>query len=294
MQNYSIGTATLDEMRLMVDWGAEEGWNPGLHDAECYRKADPEGFLMGFLDGEPISSVSAVRYGDFGFIGYFLVRPSMRGKGYGRAIWLAAMERLQGCVMGLDGVLEQQDNYRRDGFVLAFRNIRYEVSGAGEVAAGVTGVAAAAGAIIDINTQLPAVEDALMAYTEPFFPASRRDFLGAWLRQRDGRALAIRGNLKPDAIAGYGVMRRCRTGYRLGPLFADSPELAETLFSAFRGCVGTGESLTLDVPECHSEAVRLAERHGMQPAFETARMYLGPAPDIGVERTYSVTSFEIG
>ena len=287
MQNYSIRTATLDEMRLMVDWGAEEGWNPGLHDAECYRTADPEGFLMGFLDGEPISSVSAVRYGDFGFIGYFLVRPSMRGKGYGRAIWLAAMERLQGCVMGLDGVLEQQDNYRRDGFVLAFRNIRYEVSGTGESAAG-------AGAIIDLNTQLPAVEGALMAYTEPFFPAPRHDFLGAWLRQRDGRALAIRSNLKSDAIAGYGVMRRCRTGYRLGPLFADSPELAETLFSAFRGCVGTDESLTLDVPECHLEAVRLAERHGMQPAFETARMYLGAAPDIDVERTYSVTSFEIG
>lgn len=50
----------------------------------------------------------------------------------------------------------------------------------------------------------------------------------------------------------------------------------------------------LDVPETRPEAVALAIRHGMRPMFETARMYTGPAPEISLERTYGITSFELG
>ena len=40
---------------------------------------------MGFLDGEPVASISAVRYGEgtFGFIGFFMVKSKYRGRGYG-------------------------------------------------------------------------------------------------------------------------------------------------------------------------------------------------------------------
>ena len=35
------------------------------------------------------------------------------------------MARLEGRVVGLDGVVDQQANYQRSGFVLAHRNIRF-------------------------------------------------------------------------------------------------------------------------------------------------------------------------
>ena len=58
--------------------------NPGLFDAESFHAADPDGFLLGELDGEPIGSVSAVRYGtEFGFLGFYIVKPAYRGQGYG-------------------------------------------------------------------------------------------------------------------------------------------------------------------------------------------------------------------
>jgi len=31
------------ELDLAVDWAAAEGWNPGLHDANCFYAIDPTG-----------------------------------------------------------------------------------------------------------------------------------------------------------------------------------------------------------------------------------------------------------
>ena len=60
---------------------------------------------IGF-DGEPIGSVSAVRYGtEFGFLGFCFVKPAYRGQGYGLRLWRATMDRLGSRNVGLDGVL---------------------------------------------------------------------------------------------------------------------------------------------------------------------------------------------
>jgi hypothetical protein len=64
-----------DDVKLAVDWAAREGWNPGLNDGSCFYDADPQGFFMGELKGEPIGCISAVSYGDsFGFIGFYIIR----------------------------------------------------------------------------------------------------------------------------------------------------------------------------------------------------------------------------
>lgn len=57
-----------DDVALSVEW-APEGWNPGLHDAECFRAGDPNGFFIGTWRGEPAACLSAGAYGEhFGFI----------------------------------------------------------------------------------------------------------------------------------------------------------------------------------------------------------------------------------
>ena len=81
------------ELNLALEWAAAEGWNPGLHDAECFYAADPEGFFLGeFADGEPIGCVSAVAYDKhYGFLGFYIVKPQYRGRGFGLQLWDAAM-----------------------------------------------------------------------------------------------------------------------------------------------------------------------------------------------------------
>ena len=76
---YVIRSMTRPEFDLALDWAAAEGWNPGLHDAAAFHAADPEGFLIGLLDGQPVAMISAVRHGqDFGFIGFYIVKPGWR------------------------------------------------------------------------------------------------------------------------------------------------------------------------------------------------------------------------
>src|SRR6202045_2760099 len=115
-----------DEISIAVNWAAAEGWNPGLVDAACFAAADPEGFFIGELDGVPAATVSCVNYGaSFAFLGFYIVREDLRGRGYGLRIWNAAIGHAGPRVIGLDGVVAQQQNYRKSGFELAYANVRY-------------------------------------------------------------------------------------------------------------------------------------------------------------------------
>lgn len=278
---YSIRLMTRREIDRTVDWAAAEGWNPGLRDADCFHRADPDGFHVGLLNGEPIASISAVRYGDtFAFVGFYIVRPEHRGNGYGLRLWNAALATLGGRNVGLDGVVDQQANYRKSGFTLAYRNVRYQGIGTGEGKNDPDVIALS-------SLPFAAVE----TYDRPFFPAPRGRFLECWVGQPGAMAAGL---VDGGRLIGYGVMRACRSGFKIGPLFADDPAGAERLFSHFRAVAPAGAPIFLDIPEVNSAAVALVRRNGMTPAFETARMYTGSAPDLPLDRLFGVTTFELG
>ncbi|MEN6336393.1 MAG: GNAT family N-acetyltransferase [Phycisphaerales bacterium] len=278
---YTIRTMRRDELDIAVEWAAQEGWNPGLHDADAFYAADPDGFLIGLLDDEPVATISVVKYGrSFGFLGFYIVKPACRGKGYGIRIWDAGLEYLAGRTVGLDGVVAQQDNYRKSGFTLAYRNVRYEGRGLGRVSR--------PPGIVELSS-LPF--DVVKTYDRPFFPAARTQFLKAWTHPPDGKALGV---LQGGVLAGYGVIRRCRSGHKIGPLFADRPDLAEALFAALTSGVEPDVPVYLDTPQVNPAAVELAECHKMRVVFETARMYKGPEPNLPLDRLFGVTTFELG
>ncbi|MEI8049313.1 MAG: GNAT family N-acetyltransferase [Bacteroidota bacterium] len=280
-KSFTIRVMTRSEVDIAIEWAALEGWNPGLYDSECFYQADPNGFLIGLLQGVPIAAISAVKYSDnFGFLGFYMVRPEYRGLGYGIQIWNAGMVNLKGCTIGLDGVIAQQENYRKSGFNLAYRNIRYKGSGGG-------GFPSDPG-ILSLS-MVPF--DELCRYDRLFFPAGRTAFLRCWINQPQSTALGIMQN---GRLAGYGLIRACRTGHKTGPLFADTPELAERLFAALKANVPVGSQFFIDVPEPNPHAISLVNRHNMTPSFETARMYTGFAPQLPVNRIFGVTSFELG
>ena len=193
-------------------------WNPGLHDAECFYAADPGGFLIGELAGEPVGCISAVSYGErYGFIGLYIVRPEFRGQGYGWRIWQAAMDRLRGHNIGLDGVVAQQDNYAKSGFRLAYRNVRYR---------GQAEAAVMHDSVVPANT---IAFEAIRNYDLQVFPARRDAFLRSWLTQPLAGAYVARDGSR---LTGYVVVRRCREGWKIGPLAADDAVIARRLYDA--------------------------------------------------------------
>lgn len=267
-----------EEIRLAIDWAAGEGWNPGLNDAACFGTVDPDGFLVAELDGEPAAVISVANYdASFAFLGFYIVRPELRGRGIGFRLWQAGLAHAGARTIGLDGVVAQQANYAKQGFTLAYRNIRFAgTPGEGE-----------AGGTVDLSTLPFAVIEASDA---AIFPAPRTAFLKAWLSTpgHAGRAL-----IRDGALAGWGVVRPARSGWKIGPLVAQDEEAAEIVFRALRAIAGT-DAIVLDVPEPNEAALALARRHGLAPVFETARMYTGPVRPVALERLYGVTSFELG
>jgi len=243
----ALRTMRADELDLALDWAAAEGWNPGQADAACFRAADRHGFLVALENGAPVGSISVVRYADrFGFLGLYIVRSDRRGRGFGLRVWQAGMAYLDGCTVGLDGVVAQQANYARSGFALAHRTIRYGGSPAidGGCDARVVPVTS------DI---LPAV----LAYDRRMFPAPREAFLRCWLDPIRRKALAL---LIQGSVHGYGVIRACRTGFKIGPLFASTPDGADVLFRAL-AATAEGAEVFLDCPEPNGAAIAVATRN---------------------------------
>ena len=96
-----------------------------------------------------------------------------------------------------------------------------------------------------------------------------------------------------DGLMGYGVIRRCRNGFKLGPLFAENAGVAEQLLLSLTA-YAKGEPVFLDVPEVNAAAVALATKYKMTRVFETARMYKGSAPAVALDKVFGVTTFELG
>jgi ribosomal protein S18 acetylase RimI-like enzyme len=280
MSELQIRNLRPDEIALAVDWAAAEGWNPGLADAACFAIPDAQGFFVGEIDGEPVATVSCVNYDErFAFLGFYVVRERFRGAGHGLRIWNAAIAHAGARVIGLDGVVAQQDNYKRSGFQLAYANIRY-----GGVVAAPPRPPAEVVALDKIPFAIVEADDATV------FPAARSAFLRAWINASGhmGRAL-----LRDGKLAAWGVIRPCRTGHKIGPLIADDRAAADAVVQALFGSAGGGE-VFLDVPATNREAIALAEALGLKPVFETARMYTGPIAPLRLDRVFGVTSFELG
>jgi len=127
----------------------------------------------------------------------------------------------------------------------------------------------------------------LAAYDRRFFPAARDTFLAAWLTAPGHRPLAA---VRDGALVGLGVHRPARVGGRIGPLYADDPAVAATLLSALTD----GAEIAIDVPAVNHRAIDAAERFGLKPQWETARMYTGGVPEVDLAGIYGVTSLELG
>jgi GNAT superfamily N-acetyltransferase len=277
---FLVRTMNRREVETAVDWAAEEGWNPGIHDAEPFYAADPGGFFVGELDGEPIGSVSVVNYGGtFAFAGLYVLKPEYRNRGYGSRLFAAGMAHAGDRNVGGDGVVAMQEKYRtRSGFKPSYRNIRFEGTGGGSVPEGTVDLA-----------EVPFQR--LCAYDARHFPAPRPAFLKSWIRQEGTLGRAV---LADDGdVRGYGVIRRCRSGYKIGPLFAETPGIAEEILLSLSS-QAAGEQVYLDTPEPNAAAVALARRHGMVPVFETGRIYTKAIPDLPIREIFGVTSFELG
>jgi len=214
------------------------------------------------------------------FLGLYIVQPAYRGKGYGKQLWDAGLASAAGRCIGLDGVPAQQENYRKSGFSFAHRSARW---------GGRPGGLAARHA--EVRPLTSADFAAVAAFDRRHVAAPRDAFLAAWLAPSASRQ--AEGYFDNGKLGGYGVIRRCVTGWKIGPLFAETPMIAQHLLASLVTTAGADE-VFIDVPEPNDAAIDMVQRAGLTPAFETARMYLGPAPALPLQQVFGITTLELG
>ncbi|BAQ63718.1 GNAT family N-acetyltransferase [Geminocystis sp. NIES-3709] len=266
------------ELELMISWAKNEGWNPGIYDAKTYYETDSKGFFLGKLNGEPIGCISAVAYDlTFGFLGFYIVKPEFRNQGFGIQLWRRGLEYLGERNIGLDGVVAQQNNYRKSGFKMAYNHVRYQGIGGSNISHN----------LVELNS---ISFQELITYDMQCFPTNREKFLTNWIKQEKSIALGL---VKNEQLQGYGVIRPCANGYRIGALFADNVNIADTIY---QGLVADKQDcpIFIDIPSHNLLAQKLVEKYKMYPVFEAARMYNKNFPDVVINKIFAVTSLELG
>jgi hypothetical protein len=172
-------------------------------------------------------------------VGIYIVHPSYRGNGYGLKLFQHAVQHLKALqspppasplalphtpYIGLDAVPEQTENYKKFGFQTAYVVTRYSFPVPREM-------------MVQDPFHGPNLYSFLppfykkfwphvQAYDEKCFPAPRRPLLEKLVKSPESFVAIYQNSETPDRIQGFGVLRPGNKGYLVGPLFADSLEIA--------------------------------------------------------------------
>lgn len=280
-QKFVIRRMVEGEVQIALDWAREEGWNPGLSDAHCFFQADPNGFFLGLLNDVPIATGCAIAYDEnFAFCGLYIVKKEFRSQGYGIQLTQERLNYLGNRITGLDGVLEMTAKYEKLGYVPAHKNSRFAFDYQ-------TPFSTSSEFVVDLRS-IPFAQ--LEAFDRRYFPAERAAFLRYWIAQPVSYAL---GYVQDQTLRGYGVIRKSFKGYKIGPLFSESPAIAQSLFEGL--CLKIKEGVVyLDVPESNQNALSLVRNYKMTPEFEVIRMYRNGTPEIDLQGIYGISTYELG
>ncbi len=274
------------EQRQLLDWAALEGWNPGLNDADLFWNLDPDGFMAVEVENKLAGGGAVIRHNSmFGFMGLFIVDKQFRGRKLGSKLWVARKEKLQSrlapeATIGLDGVDEMVPFYERGGFRQFTRHRRFEFNSTDstpDLDSCLTELA---------NIDFSEVED----LDEGCFPGNRHAFLRNWIEQENAIGL---GFVEKDRLRGYGLMRPCLSGWKVGPLIAEEANIANRLWTGLARH-GEGNSMFIDSPDDNPAAMDLCKSFSMTEVFGCQRMYLGHPPELDHAKIFGITTLEVG
>ena len=286
-QNFLVREASVEDIMQIYGQMVVENWNPGIFDQLTYAKSKNVRMFVGVLNGTVVSSCCACIYNEaFAFFGCYLVFESkLRGKGYGLAAYkhrLRVMAELGVKAMGCDGVLDQTHNYAKNDFIGYYLNRRfsYTVQGNEIVASNVS---------IDMpNIKVVADFEAKFVY-EP-----RHEFINVWLNSDPTMRYAVIYNDKND-ILGLGIVRQAQTGFRIGPIYANTQINAKNIMLALASQLPKESQLFIDMPEANCHYDHFIKELQLECCdFECMRMYRGEVPSFPVDQIYGVCMLEVG
>ena len=125
-------------------------------------------------------------------------------------------------------------------------------------------------------------------------PSPRPHFLSDWLDHKEGSVSVLLD--KNNVCHGFGRIRPCLLrngqGWRIGPLLADTPPLAEFIL---RNLVSRHSgSVLIDSPGLNPYSKYLFESLGFREISKTYRMYKGTQRPVSMNQVYGLACLELG
>ncbi len=282
-------------LRHMSEQDVEDGmrlkelacWNQVEADWQGFLEIEPAGCFVGELDGEVVTTGTAFNYANrFGWIGMILVDPRYRRRGIATKVMQRTISYLDssGCAcQKLDATDAGAKIYSSMGFQTEYQVERRLLKRAEFHLP----PSPDATEIVFLSRQhLRAIED----LDELAFGASRKRLLERYLRK--GRFSFAFGELARPK--GFVLGRLGSSAYQVGPLVAQTPEIARSLLQA--ALVATaGAPVIVDIPVVNPHIVGLLEEYGFERVRTLNRMYRGDNPYPGQpEQIFCLAGFEFG
>ncbi|WP_298532275.1 GNAT family N-acetyltransferase [uncultured Algibacter sp.] len=284
LEHFELKKLNREDLKILIEWANNEGWNPGENDFDVFWKTDTDGYYGFYHENKLIAGGAIISYNQvFGFMGLFIVHPEFRGHKIGKRLWYLRRDLLlkrlkKGATIGMDGVVEMQAFYEKGGFKTAYREERFE--GIGQEAT--------------LSRDVSSIEiedfEKIANYDFKCLGYKRKVFLKNWITIPNSKGFKF---TQIDELTGYVVLRKVNSGYKIGPLFANSYEVAEELYKA---CLNSavGKPVYLDIPVINKGAVNLMKKYKAKYTFECARMYYGDSPKMAIDKIFGITTFELG
>jgi ribosomal protein S18 acetylase RimI-like enzyme len=232
-------------------------WNQTERDWEHFLAAAPDGALVSVEDGSVIGTVATLPYGPFAWISMVLVEPSARGRGIGTMLLTKGLELVpDGSTARLDATPAGEVIYRKLGFVPEYALTRFFLDAR----------VAALPRRSSARPLEPRDWPALLDIDRRAFGASRARLLERLAAEAPEYAWVadVQGQLRGYVVGRHGYVRE-----QIGPLVADSPEIAESLLGAVLAS-HSDRRVFIDVPDDQ----RAFRDHLTQLGFAKERPFL--------------------
>ncbi|CAQ85460.1 conserved hypothetical protein [Photorhabdus asymbiotica] len=279
--NFQVKIATPEIWLPAIDMARRECWDLGREDARRFFNVDANGFYIGYLHGQPVSSVSVVNYAqNYSHLGHYIVNPAFRGKGLGLNTWRVAIEHAEGRCIGLDGMPAQEKNYQKWGFVTHYQTLRV--------------LGTASKQMVNFQNVETVNQENILAvveYDSRFMGYSRLSLLSTWFFGDGRKGFIITGK---NGIEGLIGLRPSDEGYRIGPFYAGNKQDMKVLMSMALNEISENTKVTLDIPEYAHDVIALVNSLGFKPLFYTCRMYRGNPPVQYHPEINALASLELG
>lgn len=267
-----------DDAERLLWLSAEAGWNQTAEDWRLML-ALGEGFGLWAQDGAPVASALALPYDGFAWLSMVLVTAPWRRQGLASRLVARCLERISaaGRTPLLDATEAGRHTYARLGFADLWPYRRMDADGPRLVPP--AGIAVRAMGVADLDA-VAALDARAFGAARPALLAAMRARAPARLAEADGR------------LVGLALARDGRLATQLGPIVAESPEVATALAAAALEHVPG--RVFVDLPDSQAAFRRTLEAAGFTAQRTLTRMAQGGRDPGDASQRYALAGPELG